>query len=254
MPDHDTLAGKVAIVTGGAGGIGLACVRSFLDHGASVVIADRDEAAGKVAVANLRAGARAVFVPTDVTEASSANAMVAAALDNFGHLDIAHNNAGVEAAGSQVAEMSDDDWHRVIAVNLTGMWHCMRAEIPAILASGGGSIINTASALGLVALPGQASYVASKHGVIGLTKAAALEYASRGIRINAVCPGVVRTAMIDEVAASDPTFMDAMLAAHPLGRIAQPAEIAQTVLWLASSASSFVTGSALAVDGGYSAA
>ena len=181
-------------------------------------------------------------------------AMVRAAVDTFGGLDIAYNNAGVEAAGRAVADMTDRDWQRVIDVNLTGVWQCLRAEIPALLARGGGSIVNTASALGQVALPLQASYVASKHGVIGLTKAAALEYSARGIRINAICPGVVQTAMIDEVAAANPGFMSDMHSKHPIGRIAVVDEIADGVLWLSSSASAFVTGTALSIDGGYSAA
>ncbi|NMO01990.1 SDR family oxidoreductase [Gordonia sp. TBRC 11910] len=254
MPEYSELNGKVAIVTGGASGIGQACVHAFVSQGASVVIADRDEAAGKATLRGLPPGSAAVFQLTDVCDADSVASMVRAAHDNFGGLDIAHNNAGVEAAGRAIADMTDDDWKRVIDVNLTGVWQCMRAEIPALLARGGGSIVNTASALGQVALPFQASYVASKHGVIGLTKAAALEYSALGIRINAICPGVVRTAMIEEVAATDSGFMDKMYSMHALGRIAEVNEIAESVLWLASSASGFVTGSALVVDGGYSAA
>jgi NAD(P)-dependent dehydrogenase (short-subunit alcohol dehydrogenase family) len=254
MPDYPELAGKVAVVTGGAGGIGRACVNAYAAQGVSVVIADRDDAAGRATLDGLPPGSEAVFVPTDVTDADSVAAMVRAAVDTFGGLDIAYNNAGVEAAGLPVADMSDRDWQRVIDVNLTGVWQCLRAEIPAMLARGGGSIVNTASALGQVALPMQASYVASKHGVIGLTKAAALEYSARGIRINAICPGVVQTAMIDEVAAANPGFMADMHAKHPIGRIAAVDEIADGVLWLSSSASAFVTGSALSIDGGYSAA
>ncbi|MET0456305.1 MAG: glucose 1-dehydrogenase [Mycobacterium sp.] len=254
MPDYPELAGKVAVVTGGAGGIGRACVNAYAAQGVSVVIADRDDAAGRAALDGLPPGSEAIFVPTDVTDADSVAAMVRAAVDTFGGLDIAYNNAGVEAAGRALADMTDRDWQRVIDVNLTGVWQCLRAEIPALLARGGGSIVNTASALGQVALPLQASYVASKHGVIGLTKAAALEYSARGIRINAICPGVVQTAMIDEVAATNPGFMTDMRAKHPIGRIAAVDEIADGVLWLSSSAAAFVTGSALSIDGGYSAA
>ncbi|OUS79680.1 glucose 1-dehydrogenase [Rhodococcus sp. NCIMB 12038] len=250
MPD---LTGKVALVTGAGGGIGRACVNAFIAAGASVVVADRDNRAGKATVDGLPPDSPAVFVETDVTDADSVRAAVAAAVGTFGGLHIAHNNAGVEAAGRAVADMTDTDWHRVIDVNLTGVWQCMRAQIPAMLDSGGGSIVNTSSALGLVALPNQASYVASKHGVIGLTKAAALEYSAAGVRVNAVCPGVVRTAMIEEVAATDDTFMDKMHAMHAIGRIAEVDEIADAVLWLASPASSFVTGTALSVDGAYTA-
>jgi NAD(P)-dependent dehydrogenase (short-subunit alcohol dehydrogenase family) len=254
MPDYPELAGKVAVVTGGASGIGRACVNAFAAQGVSVVVADRDTAAGQATLDGLPTGSTAIFVPTDVTDADSVAAMVQAALDTFGGLDIAYNNAGVEAAGRAVADMTDQDWQHVIDVNLTGVWQCMRAELPAMLARGGGSIVNTASALGQVALPLQSSYVASKHGVIGLTKAAALEYSSRGIRINAICPGVVQTAMIEEVAAATPGFMADMYTRHPIGRIAAVDEIADGVLWLSSSASAFVTGSALSIDGGYSAA
>jgi NAD(P)-dependent dehydrogenase (short-subunit alcohol dehydrogenase family) len=254
MPDYPELAGKVAVVTGGANGIGRACVNAFVAQGVSVVIADRDAAAGAATLDDLPVGSKAHFVATDVADADSVAAMVAVAVDAFGGLDIAFNNAGVEAAGRAVADMTDQDWHRVIDVNLTGVWQCMRAELPALRARGGGSIVNTASALGQVALPRQASYVASKHGVIGLTKAAALEYSALGVRINAVCPGVVQTAMIDEVAAANPGFMSDMYAAHPIGRIAVVDEIVAGVLWLSSSASAFVTGTALSIDGGYSAA
>ncbi|WP_213576601.1 glucose 1-dehydrogenase [Rhodococcus sp. USK13] len=247
------LSGRVALVTGAGGGIGRACVSALIDAGASVIAADRDPRAGKATITHLPPASPAIFVETDVTDAESVEAMVAAALHNFGALHIAHNNAGVEAAGHPLAEMSDADWARVIDVNLTGVFHCMRAELPAIMASGGGSIVNTSSALGLVALPNQASYIASKHGVVGLTKAAALEYSAAGVRVNAICPGVVRTAMIDEVAATDDTFMDKMHAMHAIGRIAEVSEIADAVLWLASPSSSFVTGTALSVDGAYTA-
>lgn len=254
MPDYPELAGKVAVVTGGAGGIGRACVNAFAAQRVSVVIADSDDAAGRAALEGLPPKSEAIFVPTDVTDPASVAAMVQAAVDTFGGLDIAFNNAGVEAAGRTIADMTDRDWQRVIDVNLTGVWQCLRAEIPALLARGGGSVVNTASALGQVALPLQASYVASKHGVIGLTRAAALEFSARGIRINAICPGVVQTAMIDEVAAANPGFMADMHTKHPIGRIPAVDEIADGVLWLSSSASAFVTGSALSIDGGYSAA
>lgn len=247
------LSGKVAVITGAGGGIGQACVAAFIESGACVVAADRDVEAGRRTVRDLPSGSPAIFVETDVTDADSVGEMVASAVDNFGGLHIAHNNAGVEAAGNNVVEMSETDWYRTIDVNLSGVWQCLRAEIPAIIASGGGSIINTASALGLVALPHQASYVASKHGVIGLTKAAALEFSASGVRINALCPGVVRTAMIDEVAASDPKFMDKMHAMHAIGRIAETHEIADAAIWLASNSSSFVTGTALSIDGAYTA-
>jgi NAD(P)-dependent dehydrogenase (short-subunit alcohol dehydrogenase family) len=186
-----------------------------------------------------------------VADVASAEAMVAATIERFGRLDFAHNNAGVDSVGPPTAEIAVAEWARVIGVNLTGVWHCIRAEIPAMLAHGGGSIVNTASSLGLVGIARQAGYVAAKHGVVGLTRAAAMEYSAQGIRVNAICPGVIETALFASAAAADPGLREAVAAAHPIGRLGEPREIAESVVWLVSDAASFMTGQTLAVDGGF---
>lgn len=246
------LDGKVVIVTGAAGGIGRAAVLAFAQAGARVVAADLDEA-GAMAVAQQArdAGAQALAVAVDVTRSASVQAMVAAAVAQFGRLDAAFNNAGVELEGVATAEADEDVFDRTIAVNLRGVFLCMKHQIAQMLAQGGGgAIVNTASVAGLVGAATMPAYAASKHGVVGLTKSAALEYARRGIRVNAVCPGVVRTAMTERAIAQRPEREAFIAGLHPMGRIAEPAEIAATALWLCSPAASFVTGQALAVDGG----
>lgn len=247
------LEGKVALVTGGGGGIGRETVRVLAELGARVVVADVNLDAAEQTVEQAGGGPELVAVRTDVSDPDSAAAMVAAAVDRFGRLDIAHNNAGVELGGLDLADVDPEQYERVVAVNQRGVYLCMRAEIPQMLAQGSGSIINTASALGTVALPGQSAYVASKHGVIGLTKAAAMEYSARGIRINAVLPGVIQTPMIDEMEALTPGFTDMLLRQHPIGRLGTPTDVANAVAWLGSDLSAFVTASSLVVDGGYSA-
>jgi NAD(P)-dependent dehydrogenase (short-subunit alcohol dehydrogenase family) len=178
-------------------------------------------------------------------------AMVAATVDAFGGLDFAHNNAGVATGGPPVAEFPDADWDRAIGVMLTGVYHCLKQEIPRMLERGGGAIVNTASGAGLVGFPGQAGYVAAKHGVLGLTKVAALDYGSRGVRVNAVCPGTVRTPMVDTAVAADPALERYLVGLHPIGRIGTAEEVARAAVWLCSDDASFVLGHALAVDGGY---
>jgi len=245
-------SGQVVLITGAAGGIGRAAVLAFAQAGARVVAADLDGAGAELAALSARAaGARALAVQVDVASAASVQAMVAAVVAQFGRLDAAFNNAGVELEGAATADADDDAFDRTIAVNLRGVYLCMKHQIRQLLAQGGGgAIVNTASVAGLVGAATMPAYTASKHGVVGLTRAAALEYARRGIRVNAVCPGVVRTAMTERAVAQRPeraAFIDNL---HPMGRIAEPAEIAATALWLCSPAASFVTGQALAVDGG----
>jgi NAD(P)-dependent dehydrogenase (short-subunit alcohol dehydrogenase family) len=180
--------------------------------------------------------------------------LVDAVRDRFGTIDFAHNNAGVVFAGSDLHEVGDAEWRRMIDVDLTGVFNCMRAEIAAMLEAGrGGSIVNTASGVGVVGLPGQGPYVAAKHGVVGLTRVAALDYAKRGIRVNAVCPGSIETGLFEEAAAADPELRPLVEAGHPVGRLGQPEEVAAAVTWLVSDASSFVTGQPILVDGGYTA-
>jgi len=242
-------SGKVAIVTGAAMGIGRASALGFARAGAAVVIADVDEAGGRETVTLAEAdGGRAIFVPTDVSSEESVAAMVATTIAEFGRLDYAHNNAGVAGDQHDVADLPTAEWDRVQGVMLRGVYLCMKHEIPHMLAEGG-SVVNTASGAGLVAYPGQAPYVSSKHGVIGLTKTAALEYGRQGVRVNAVCPGTVLTPMVEKVIARG--LEPALIALHPIGRIGTADEVANAVLWLCSDDASFVIGHSLSVDGGY---
>lgn len=246
------LAGKVAIVTGAGAGIGRASAVLFAREGAKVVVADMDAAGGaETARLIVDGGGEATFVQVDVAAPAEVRAMVQSTLDTYGRLDVAHNNAGLASGGKPLAEFDDTEWDRVIAVMLSGPYHCMKAQIPAMLDTGGGAIVNTASGAGLVGFPGQAAYVAAKHGLIGLTKVAALDYGARGVRINAICPGTARTPMVDAAVRNDPTLESYLQGLHPIGRIAEPEEIAEAALWLCSGRSSFVLGHALAVDGGY---
>jgi NAD(P)-dependent dehydrogenase (short-subunit alcohol dehydrogenase family) len=247
-----TLDGKVAIVTGGGGGIGRETVKVLIENGARVAVADINADAANEAAEYSGGGRDVIAVKTDVTDVASFENLVAATVAAFGRLDIAHNNAGVELGGINLADVSVEQYERLLAVNQRGVFVSMKVEIPQMQKQGSGSIINTASALGLVALPGQSAYIASKHAVIGLTKAAAMEYSTSGIRINAVLPGVIQTPMIEEMEQTMPGFKDMLLKEHPIGRLGLPRDIANAVVWLGSDLSSFVTGSSLVVDGGYS--
>ena len=247
-----SLEGKVAVVTGGAMGIGRASAEIFAREGASVVVADIDDDGGRQTVAIIEAsGGSASFVHVDVSVKSDVARMVAHAVETFGGLDCAHNNAGMAAPLAALADYPDDGWDRTLAVMLTGVYLCMKAEIPLMLERGGGAIVNTASGVGLVGYPRQAAYTASKHGVIGLTKVAALDYGARGVRVNAICPGTARTPMVARAIDHDPSIDDQLKALHPLGRIAEASEIAEAAVWLCTPAASFVLGVALPVDGGY---
>jgi NAD(P)-dependent dehydrogenase (short-subunit alcohol dehydrogenase family) len=246
------LTGKVAIVTGGSAGIGRAAAAALAAEGAAVVLADLDEERGIVAAQEIcDKGGRALFVRTDVSDDDSVAALVQQTVDELGGLDIAFNNAGVEGTPAPTHECTRENWDRTIATDLTGVWSCMRHEIPAMLDGGGGSIVNRASIAGLVGFTGIPAYVAAKHGVVGLTQAAALEYAEQGVRVNAVCPGVIDTEMIDRFTAGQPGAEADLVASEPVGRMGRPEEIADAVVWLGSARSSFVTGQAIAVDGGF---
>ena len=253
MPQYD-FDGKVVAITGAASGIGRATARRFAACGARVVAADIDVPGAHETVDLITAaGGTATAVRTDVADSASVQAMVATAVTTYGGLDIAHNNAGIVGAGANIGEMADETWERGIAVMLSGVFYGIKHEVPAILARGGGAIINTSSGAGLIGFPGMANYVAAKHGVIGLTKTAALEYIKQGIRINAICPGTARSRMVDEWIDGSAEAEAQVAALHPIGRIAEADEIAEAVLWLASPAASFVVGVALPVDGGYTA-
>jgi len=247
---------KVALVTGGASGIGRAAALAFAREGARVVVSDVTVVGGEVTVQMIQAaGGTALFVKADVSQGNEVERMVKLAVETYGRLDCTFNNAGIQGDLAQTAECSEENWHRIIAINLTGVWLCMKYAIPFMVQRGSGAIVNTASNFGLVGSNGMPAYAASKHGVLGLTKTAALEYATAGIRINAVCPGPTQTPLVDNVLRQQPQRADqivaAILAREPVGRMGRPEEIAEAVVWLCSEAASFVTGIALAVDGGY---
>jgi NAD(P)-dependent dehydrogenase (short-subunit alcohol dehydrogenase family) len=244
------LEGKVAVVTGAAAGIGRASAQVFAREGASVVVADVDEDGGRETVELIGAD-QASFIRTDVSVKADVEAMVQHAVDTYGGLDCAHNNAGIAAPMVPLAEYPDDGWDRTIAVMLTGVYHCLKAEIPRMLERGGGAIVNTASGVGLVGYPAQAAYTASKHGVLGLTKVAALDYGHQGVRVNAICPGTARTPMVDTAIQQFPEIDAQLKQLHPIGRIGEAEEIAEAAVWLCTPAASFVLGVALPVDGGY---
>jgi NAD(P)-dependent dehydrogenase (short-subunit alcohol dehydrogenase family) len=245
-------AGQVAIVTGAATGIGRSDALALATAGAVVVVSDVDAGRGKDVVREIEAGGgEATFVEADVADDAAVGALVGYTVQRFGGLDIACNNAGIEGTPATTDACTRENWDHIIAVNLTGVWSCMRHELPAMLARGGGSIVNIASVAGLVGFANAPAYVASKHGVVGLTKTAALEYAERGVRVNAVCPGVIRTEMIERFTGGSAEAEAAMVAMEPVGRLGVPEEVADAVLWLAADGASFVTGQAIAVDGGF---
>jgi NAD(P)-dependent dehydrogenase (short-subunit alcohol dehydrogenase family) len=246
--------GKVALVTGGTSGIGRAAAVAFAREGAKVVVAGRRPAEGEETVALVKkAGQDGRFVRTDVAKDADVNALVASTVKTFGRLDLAFNNAGVEEDPGPYLERSEAFFGNIMDVNVKGVWLSMKYEIPEMIKAGGGAIVNTSSALGLIGMGGVAIYVASKHAVVGLTKAAALEFAKSKIRINVVCPAVIETAMFERFAGDKPELRERLTGAHPIGRIGTPEEIADAVVWLCSEKSSFVTGVALPLDGGYTA-
>lgn len=252
LSTSDTFTNKVVLITGAATGIGRATAMAFASAGARVVLGDIDTRAADTAAAINDSGGEARFVRTDVGDAGSVETLIEDAVQTFGQIDAAFNNAGLLPPTSDLADMSVEDFDRTIAIDLRGVFLCMKYEIKAMLATGGGAIVNTASVAGVIADPGMAPYVAAKHGVVGLTKAGALDYATRGIRVNAVAPGLVATPMTDRWLA-DPAMRQKLMENSPVGRPAQPEEIASTVLYLASSAASFVTGQTFVIDGGATA-
>ncbi len=246
--------GKIALVTGAGSGIGRATALVFAREGAKVLVADVVVDGGEETVRLLKAaGGEAMFVKADMAKAAEVEAMVQKAVATYGRLDCAHNNAGIEGATGRTADYREEDWNRVISINLTGVWLCMKYEISQMLKQGGGAIVNTASDAGLLGVPQMPAYVASKHGVVGLTKTAALEYAKSGIRVNAVCPGVIKTPMVERITAQRAGRAERMAAVEPVGRMGKPEEIAEAVVWLCSEAASFVTGLPMPVDGGIAA-
>jgi NAD(P)-dependent dehydrogenase (short-subunit alcohol dehydrogenase family) len=243
--------GKVALVTGGSSGIGQAACYLYAREGAKVVVSDIDEQRGDETVRAIEdKGAEAMFVRADVSKPEDCQAMVGAALEKYGRLDIAFNNAGIGGEANLTADYSIEGWQKVVAINLSSVFYCMKYEIPAILQNGGGAIVNMASILGRVAFQNSPAYVAAKHGVVGLTKTAAVEYAKQGLRINAVGPGFISTPLISGLE-EDRKTRDLLISLHPVGRLGEPEEVAELVLWLSSEKASFVTGAYYAIDGGY---
>lgn len=243
------LEGKVALVTGAGSGIGRAVALAYAASGAKVVVSDINEAGGNETVAQITtAGGTAVFCKADTSRAKDNEALVETALRTYGALHIACNNAGIGGATAAVGDTQPEDWDKVIGINLSGVFYGMRYQIPAMLKSGGGAIVNMASILAQVGFREHAGYVAAKHGVVGLTRTAALEYAPHNIRINAVGPAFIRTPLLDSL--SEDMFK-ALTSLHPVGRLGEPSEVAELTLWLSSDKASFVTGSYYAIDGGY---
>jgi NAD(P)-dependent dehydrogenase (short-subunit alcohol dehydrogenase family) len=245
---------KVVLITGAASGIGRVTALSFAQDGALLILADIDEAGGyetQKLVAGL--GAAAHFVLTDVSHTDDVAAMVQAAVDEYGRIDIAFNNAGIEGDVVRTADVTEADFDRIMAVNVKGVWLCMKHQIPQMIAQGGGAIVNTASVAGLVGTHSMPVYGASKHAIVGLTKSAALEYARKNIRINAVCPSVINTPMVQRGFTTFPQFVETTKRLNPMRRLGEPEEVAAAVLWLCSDEASFVNGSALTIDGGFTA-
>jgi NAD(P)-dependent dehydrogenase (short-subunit alcohol dehydrogenase family) len=254
MPTNDKgqFTGKVAFVTGAASGIGRAAALAFAREGARVVVADVSEKGNQETARLLEGqGGRALAVRCDVTRAEDVQAGLARAVEAFGRLDFAFNNAGIEPRKSApTAEYEEEEWDRIFAVNLRGVFLCMKHEIPLILKQGGGAIVNTSSGAGIIGIKGSPAYTAAKHGVIGLTKAAALDYAARNLRINAVCPGYIETPMMERFTGGTAEGRAKVIAEEPAGRMGKPEEIAAAVVWLCSDLAAFVVGHAMVIDGG----
>lgn len=248
------LEGRVVLITGGTGGIGRSTARLCAARGASVVLADIDEGKGThLAETITEAGGNAAFIRTDVSREDDVKAMVDFAVERFGGLHGAFNNAGVNTGNAMLVDLPLDQWQRGLAINLTGVFLCMKYELAHMLANGGGTIVNTSSSAGAVGLPMSSDYVAAKHGVVGVTRAAAVEVSGQGVRVNAILPGATETPIFLDALGTNPSLRAITEAGHPIGRVGQPEEIAETAAWLLSDAASFITGACIAADGGFTA-
>jgi NAD(P)-dependent dehydrogenase (short-subunit alcohol dehydrogenase family) len=252
MPEtNGNLGGKVAFVTGAASGIGRATALAFAREGANVVVADIDRRGNQDTAGMIEdLGGLALAVVCDVTRSEDVQTSLNTTVERFGRLDYAFNNAGAEQRPKLTVDITEEEWDRIITINLRSVFLCLKYEIPLMLQHGGGAIVNTSSGAGIKVFGRGAAYAAAKHGVVGLTKDAALDYASSNIRINAICPGIIDTEMMDRFTGSTPEDRDRVIAQEPIGRMGRPDEIAATVVWLCSDAASFVTGHAMVVDGG----
>ncbi|MCM6776609.1 glucose 1-dehydrogenase [Nocardia sp. CDC159] len=250
---NDSLLGdKVALITGAASGIGAVAARVFTAHGAKLVLADlNDEKGNELAAEIENSGGEALFVHTDVSSEDDVAAMMRAVVERFGRLDCAFNNAGIDGHPAIAHEVTRADWDRMLAVNLTGVWLCLKYELPQMLSQGGGAIVNTASVAGLRGSPRQTCYTTAKHGLIGLTMVTAVDYAATGIRVNAICPGTIHTPMLDDGFRKGILDNEKMLSRIPMARHGEPEEIAEAAAWLLSDGASYVTGQALPIDGGW---
>lgn len=245
---------KVALVTGGSFGIGRATAIAFAKQGAKIAVADWKEDKNQETLKQIgKAGSEGIFIRCDVSKSQEVKAMMSKIITKYGKLDFAFNNAGIEGSMASVHECSEENWDKTISVNLKGVWLCMKYEIPQMLKQGKGVIVNTSSVAGLIGFANLPAYVSSKHAIVGLTKTAALENAKTGIRVNAVCPGVIQTAMIDRITGKDKAAEKQYEGMEPVGRMGKPEEIAEAVTWLCSDAASFITGVALPADGGWMA-
>ena len=250
-----SLEGRVIVVTGGGGGIGSSGAKLFAQRGAAIVVADRNGAAAKeVAETIVASGGRASSIETDVSKEADVEAMVAHTVSTFGTLDGAFNNAGIGSKGGLLTDYALEDWQHTLAINLTGMFLCIKHEVRHMLVAGRGAIVNTGSISSVIGLPSNYDYDATKHGVLGLTRTSALDYSRKGIRINAVLPAAIDTALMRKHIGMRQDLADAMAASHPIGRYGEPIEVAEAAAWLLSDAASFITGAGIPVDGGYTAA
>jgi NAD(P)-dependent dehydrogenase (short-subunit alcohol dehydrogenase family) len=251
MKNNKPYSSKVAFVTGGANGIGRATALAFAREGANVVVADLSEKGNQETARMIEElGGRVLAVKCDVSRAEEVKAALDKAVNEFGGLDFAFNNAGVEQPLSAIADVTEDEWDRLMRINLRGVFLCMKHEIPLMLRQGGGAIVNTSSGAGVKGIKDQAAYCATKHGVIGLTKSAALDYAQSNIRINAVCPGIIATPMMERFTGGTHEGEQRVIAQEPVGRMGKPEEIAAAVVWLCSDAAAFVVGHSMVIDGG----